>query len=135
MCSIFCVYRTWIVSAKDLEMKCKICGKTHDKQDHPHYRIVSDLHDTGFPTHSSKYHSAHSKANAAEKAKFGEANFKAMNKVDAGLKKHELAGKNLKSGKIEVSKKVPKKYRSEVALHEQVESKELRKKPTSKRSK
>lgn len=109
-------------------MKCKVCGKTHDKSDHPHYRLVSDLHDTGYPTSSHRYPNAHSKANAAEKAKFGEASFKAMNKVDAGLKKHELAGKNLKTGKIEVSKKVPKKYRAEVALHEEVESKVLRKK-------
>ncbi len=107
-------------------MKCKICGKTHDKQDHPHYRLVSDLHDTGFPTHSNKYHSAHRKANRAEKAEFGTPSFDAMNKVVAGLKKHELAGKNLKSGKIEVSKKVPKKYRAEVALHEEVESKAIK---------
>ena len=109
-------------------MKCKICGKTHEKQDHPHYRLVSDLHDTGFPTHNNLYSTAHAKANRAEKAKFGAAAFDAMMKVDAGLKKHELAGKNLKSGKIEVSKKVPKKYRAEVALHEEVENKALRKK-------
>jgi hypothetical protein len=109
-------------------MKCKICGRSHEKSDHPHYRLVSDLHDSGYPTHSRKYHSAHAKANAAEKASFGDASFRAMNKVDAGLKKHELAGKNTKTGKIEVSKKVPKKYRDEVALHEEVESKALRKK-------
>lgn len=109
-------------------MKCKVCGKTHDKADHPHYRLVSSLNDSGFPTHSRDYDSAHRKANKAEKEQFGTRSFKAMEKVDSRLKKHELAGKNLKSGKIEVSEKVPKKLRAEVALHEAVESKALRKK-------
>lgn len=109
-------------------MKCKVCGKTHDKPDHPHYRLVSSLHDSGFPTHSDRYGNAHEKANRAEKAQFGSKSYDALGRVDKGLKKHELAGKNLKSGKIEVSKKVPKKLRDEVAFHEGIESKALRKK-------
>jgi len=109
-------------------MKCKICGKVHEKTNHPHYVIVRDLHDSGYPTHSRSYDRAHRKANRVEKEVFGHTNFDAMKKVDAGLKKHELAGKNTKTGKIEVSKKVPKKYRDEVALHKYVESKALRKK-------
>jgi len=117
----------------EINMKCKICGKSHEKSSHEHYNLVSDLRDNGYPVHEGKYNSAHRKANAAEKAVFGEAKFRAMNKVDAGLKKHELAGKNLKTGKIEVSKKVPPKFREEVALHEAVESKQLRKKNDGRR--
>jgi hypothetical protein len=109
-------------------MKCKICGEDHEKSNDLQYCVVRDLHDSGYPTHSRGYNRAHAKANIAEKAAFGNTSYNAMKKVDAGLKKHELAGKNTKTGKIEVSKKVPKKYRAEVALHEAVESKVLRKK-------
>jgi len=38
---------------------------------------------------------------------------------------HELIGKNTKSGKIEVEKKVPKALREEVAFHEKIENKIL----------
>jgi hypothetical protein len=109
-------------------MKCKVCGENHENTNNKGYCVVHNLYDSGFPTHSRSYQRAHTKANIAEKATFGDSGFNAMKKVDAGLKKHELAGKNTKTGKIEVSAKVPKKYRAEVALHEEVESKALRKK-------
>ena len=48
--------------------------------------------------------------------------------MDETIPDDELIGKNSKSGKITVSKKVPKKLRAEVAFHEKVESKKLRKK-------
>lgn len=51
-----------------------------------------------------------------------------MKKVDAKLKLNELSGKSTRLGKVIVSYKVPKKLRSEVAYHEKVENKELRKK-------
>lgn len=106
-------------------MKCKTCGKNHARND-PH--IKEKLTDEGFPTHSPRYKSAHRDANRAEKKKFGKKAFKELEKIDRKLSKHELAGKNLKSGKIEVSKKVPKKFRKEVVFHEEVENKILRKK-------
>lgn len=102
-------------------MKCKTCGKNH----HPDYHLKDKLTDKGFPTHSKEYKKAHAKANEAEKHRFGKENFERLGKTIKSIPKHELLGKNTKKGDIEVSKKVPKKYRKEVAYHEKVESKNL----------
>jgi hypothetical protein len=110
-------------------VKCKHCGKAHDSSQHrKSFESLDKLSDAGFPTHSKKYKEAHQKANKQEKEKFGKKAFEALEKIDNKLSKHELAGKNTKSGKIEVSKKVPPKFRTEVAFHEKVENKALRKK-------
>jgi hypothetical protein len=109
------------------KMKCEFCGKHHDKA-RPHYTSANRISDKGFPTHSKKYNEAHKEANKEEKQKFGEKAFKEMEKIDSKLEKHELAGKNTRTGKIEVSYKVPKKFREQVAYHEKVENKILRKK-------
>lgn len=108
-------------------MKCTHCGKNHDASLH-HAKMASKLSDKGFPTHARKYKEAHKDANRAEKKAFGEKSFRELEKIDSRLGKHELIGKNLKSGKIEISKKVPEKLRKEVAYHEKVENKILRKK-------
>ncbi len=108
-------------------MKCQICRKSHKDAQHPHYMLMSELNDSGFPVDTPEYLKAHHEANKAEKEQYPKG-YEKMKSVDAKLSKHELAGKNLKSGKIEVSAKVPKKLRAEVALHEEVESKALRKK-------
>jgi hypothetical protein len=108
-------------------MKCKLCGKSHEKGT-PHWQTISKLTDKGFPLNTRGYKEAHREANKAEKKKFGKKAFNEMKKVDSKLHSHELAGKNSKTGKIEVSKKVPSKYRKEVAYHEEVENKILRKK-------
>ena len=91
------------------------------------YKVVKKLKEKGFPTSSKHYPEAHEEADKKEKKKFGKG-YKSMKKVDDKLDKGELAGKNFKSGKLEVSSKVPKKYRKEVAYHEEVENKILRKK-------
>lgn len=106
-------------------MKCKYCEKDHPKN-HPHFKVVSRLSDKAFPTHEKKYPSAHEEADKQEKRKFGDKPYKKLQKVDSSLAKHELAGKNSKTGKIEVSEKVPKKLRNEVAFHEKAENKILR---------
>ncbi len=108
-------------------MKCKTCGKSHEKS-HSHFNVEPRLSDKGFPTHSKGYKAAHREANKEEKAKFGEKPFKELEKYVQKAKKHELIGKNTKSGKIEVESKIPRALRSEVALHEKVENKALRKK-------
>jgi len=89
------------------------------------YKVVKDLKAKGWPTATRRYKEAHEMADKAEKKKYGKS-YEYMKKVDSSLKKGELAGKNTKTGKIEVSKKVPKKYRSEVAMHERVEYKDLK---------
>ena len=71
------------------------------------YKVVKELKAKGWPTATRRYAEAHEAADKAEKAKYGKS-YERMKKVDASLKKGELAGKNTKSGKIEVSSKVPK---------------------------
>lgn len=108
-------------------MKCEKCGKNHEES-HPHFKLVKKLTDKGFPTHEKKYKEAHEKANKAEKRKFGVEAFRNLEAGDRKMGKHDLAGKNTKKGKIEVSRRVPKNDRREVAYHEEVENKILRKK-------
>ncbi len=106
-------------------MECPTCGKNHDSN-HPH--IMAKINEKGFPTKARGYANAHAAADRAEKKKFPKG-YEQLKKMDISVgKKHELIGKNTKSGKIEVAKKVPKKFRPEVAYHEQVENKILRKK-------
>jgi len=103
--------------------KCKLCGKGHHWHDHMF------LKSKGSTVNLKGYLSAHEKASKAEKKKYGAKAYKSLEKLDreAG-RKHELVGKNTPSGKISVAKAVPKSKRAEVAYHEKVESKELRKK-------
>lgn len=77
-----------------------------------------------FPLSSKKYPSAHREANKEEKAKYP-SGFKQLTKLEHHLGKEELLGHSTKSGTIQVSKKVPKKYRKEVAYHEKVENDRL----------
>lgn len=84
------------------------------------YKVVKNLKEKGWPTANKHYKEAHEKADAAEKKKYGKS-YGYMKKVDSSLKRGELAGKNTKTGKIEISKKVPSKYRQEVAMHEKRE--------------
>jgi hypothetical protein len=90
------------------------------------YKVVPKITKKGYPTSSSHYPTAHEKADKVEKAAYPKG-YKQMQKVDDKLGKRELAGTHTKSGKIEVSKKVPPKDRNEVALHEFVEWKEDKK--------
>jgi len=87
-------------------------------------KIKKKLKDNGFPTHDKEYSVAHSEADHAEKKKYPII-YKKMKKIDKSLGKDELAGKNLKNGKIEVSSKVPKQDRKDVELHERTEHKAL----------
>ena len=66
---------------------------------------------------------SHVKADAAEKKRYPKG-YKKLKKLDAKLGKHELAGEHYATGKVEISKKVPKKLRKEVAYHERVEYKQ-----------
>lgn len=95
----------------------------------PEYSVKKELRarDKEFPLNSKKYPAAHRAANKAEKAKYPEG-FKKLTRLEHKLGKDELLGHSYKSGKIEVSAKVPKKNREEVALHEKVENKILCKK-------
>jgi len=86
--------------------------------------ILKKLSDHGYPKDSKNYRTAHSEADNAEKRAHPKA-YQDMKRIDRSLGKHELAGKNTKSGKIEISKKVPVRDRADVALHERTEHKAL----------
>jgi|SRR5271157_3707152 len=108
-------------------MKCKKCGKDHVGKSH--YKLVKNLPGEGYPSSQKKYPTAHEEASKAEKKKFGSKSYDKLKEMDlkAGHA-HKSIGNNTKSGKIEVSTTVPKKLRKEVAYHEKVENKILRKK-------
>lgn len=104
-------------------MGCKHCGKSHKTENH--YKLVARLSDRGFPRADPRYDYAHRKADEAEK-KAHPKGYQALKKIDAKLGRHELAGKNNKAGEITISRKIPVRYRTEVAEHELAENKLLR---------
>ncbi len=83
--------------------------------------IVPKIIDSGYPTNSPSYPSAHKKACGYEISKFGITNFLSLEKVVSKTPKSELLGTHDKEGNIKISSKVPPKFISEVADHEQVE--------------
>lgn len=90
------------------------------------YRVVKSIKRKGYPTSDKNYPEAHSEADNYEK-NHSPKEYQAMKKVDSKLKSNELAGTHTKSGKFIISKKVPKKYRAEVAEnHEKQELKAQR---------
>lgn len=89
------------------------------------YHLEKEISDKGFPRSEKRYEAAHKQADIQEKKDFPKG-YEEMKHVDARLGRHELSGKNLKGGKIEVSEKVPKKLRQEVAEHEFIENRILR---------
>lgn len=105
-------------------MVCSECGKNHTEK----YHLKNKLTTKGFPTHEKGYKTAHEEATKKEKAKFPSKDYKKLKRMDESIPAKELIGKNTKSGRIEVSKKVPAKLRDEVAYHERTENKLLRKK-------
>jgi hypothetical protein len=101
--------------------KCKDCGGSHETS----YHLVKSLKKNGYPTSDSHYQAAHQAANKSEKSRYP-TGYQKMKIVDEKLPSGELAGKNLKSGKVEVSEKVPSKLRKETAFHEHKESERLK---------
>ena len=93
--------------------------------------FVKKLSDHGYPYHSKYYKTAHEEASKAEKKKFPKG-YEELKKDERNLGKHELMGKNLRSGKIEVESKF-KKYGKEIAYHEQQEAKNIKRLERKKR--
>jgi len=90
------------------------------------YTLKDKLTDKGYPVHTKEYQAAHRKANRAEK-RASPADYKDVNALETHLPNGELLGKNLRNGKIEVSKKVPAKLRQNVATHEKSEYETMKK--------
>lgn len=106
-------------------MKCKKCGKSH-RGDHEH--LKSTISAKGFPVSSSKYAASHRKASEEEKKRFPKG-YEQLKKLDRSAgQKHQMLGTHTKSGKVEISKQVPKPLRKEVKFHEKTEAALMKKK-------
>jgi hypothetical protein len=90
------------------------------------YKLEKKIVRKGFPTADKHYATAHEEASKAEKKRYP-SGYAKLKKLDEKIPAGQLIGKNFKSGKVEVSKAVPAKQRSEVAMHERFENKKLRK--------
>lgn len=87
-------------------------------------KLVKRLTDKGFPSHSKYYEKAHGEASTEEKKKFPKG-YEELKKKMKSLGKHEVMATNKKSGKIEIESKF-KKYKKELAFHEEEESKNIK---------
>lgn len=102
--------------------KCS-CGKSHDS-DHPHFTTKRFLEEKGSQVTKKGYKTAHEEADKKEKAKYPKT-YEDLKQQVRKIPKGQLLGK-VEKGKIEVSKKVPKSEREEVAYHESIEKKRLK---------
>jgi hypothetical protein len=88
-------------------------------------KLVKKLVDKGFPVSSRHYATAHELADKKEKKAYPKG-YEKLKKDEHQLKPKELMGRNTRSGKIEIEKKFSK-YKNEIALHERIENKEIKK--------
>jgi hypothetical protein len=86
-------------------------------------KIVSKIKRKGYPENTKDYPEAHSEASNQEKKKFP-VGYKKLKMLDKKIPQGEMIGGHTKSGKVTVSKKVPKGERREVAYHERIELKD-----------
>jgi len=77
-----------------------------------------------FPLSSKRYSEANRIADEKEKKKYPKG-YEKLKKLEKKIPKDEVLGHINKAGKVTVSKKVPKKLRSEVAEHDIMERKYL----------
>lgn len=105
--------------------RCPHCGMNHPGNFHTEkYELKDRIPDKGFPTSSKRYPESHEKADKEEKKKYPNG----YNSLKSLVKKTphgELLGKSTRTGRVEVSDKVPRKLREEVAFHEKTENKDL----------
>ncbi len=91
-------------------------------------KIVKHISNKGYPINNKCYPRAHKQANKAEKEKYGKRRFNKLNAIiNKTLPKGELAGKHTQSGIIQLSNKIPLKYRNQIKFHELIEMNEMNK--------
>jgi len=90
------------------------------------YKLVKKIKREGWPTASKKWKRSHVAANKATLKAMGSKVAKRVNKIK--VPKTELLGSHTKSGKIIISKRVPKTLRGAIAYHERVEHRLMTKK-------
>lgn len=84
------------------------------------FKVSSKIERRGYPTSASNYKVAHSEADNAEKKKYPKG-YRKLKVIDDKISINQLAGSHTRSGKVIVSRKVPRKLRPEVAYHERKE--------------
>lgn len=100
------------------------------------YTLLKRIRRLGWPVFtpsgkvSKKWEKSHQKANKAVLKRFGSKVAKKVNKIK--VPRSELLGSHTKDGKIRISKRVPKKLRPAIELHERIESKLMRRKKSKK---
>lgn len=77
---------------------------------------------------------SHRIADKLEKAKYPHG-YNTLKRIGNNLGKHELLGEHTRTGAVEISAKVPKKLRREVAYHERIEYQQERKRGMYRRKK
>jgi hypothetical protein len=86
-------------------------------------RLVKKIIRSHDPYRRKVVEESHRKADKLEKQKYPKG-YKILKHLGNSLGKHELLGEHTSKGKIEISKKVPKAQRKEVAFHERIEYRE-----------
>lgn len=98
------------------------------------FKVVKKISRKGYPENTKKYPEAHSEASAQEKKKFPKG-YQKLKKLDKKIPQGEMIGGHTRSGKVTISKKVPKAQRKEVVYHEHkelIDEKRLQKKRSKK---
>lgn len=100
------------------------------------YTLVKRIKRAGWPVYtksgkiSQKWKKAHPAANRAVLKRFGSKVAKQVNKIK--VPRSELLGSHTRAGKISISKRVPKKLRGAILLHERIEHRLMTKKKSKK---
>lgn len=92
-------------------------------------KLLNKIPIKGYPRTSKCYKQAHQRANIAEIKKYGKQHFNKLNKlIKTILPINELAGKHTKQGIIQLSNKIPKRYRNQIKFHELIEMNNMKSK-------
>lgn len=88
----------------------------------PKIKIIDKILDKGYPITNKCYPQAHKQADKAEIKHYGKHKFNKLNKIiNQTIPEGELARKHTKQGIIQLSSKIPQKYRNQVKFHELIE--------------
>lgn len=85
-------------------------------------RVLNKIISHGYPVSSPRYRKSHAEADNAEKRHYPRA-YRDLKKYSKKLGKNELLATHDKKGNILISKKVPRRDRRDIILHEDVERK------------
>lgn len=85
-------------------------------------RVVKKIVSRGYPVSSNKYSESHAEADNAEREHHPRA-YRELKKIERHLRRNELLATHDRKGNILIEKKVPRRDRIDIILHEDVERK------------